>query len=95
MFLARVTGEVVSTIKHAVLAGRKELLAVPIDPRTLEPNAGATAVIALDFVGAGLGETVLVVDEGNAAALVTGLVDPPIRTMILGVVDEVRVGPAA
>jgi len=94
VFLARVTGEVVSTIKHPVLIGRKELLVVPLDPRTLEPAAGASAVIALDFVDAGKGETVLVVDEGNAAALVTGLPDPPIRTMILGVVDEVRIGPA-
>lgn len=94
MFLARVTGEVVSTIKHPVLVGRKELLVVPLDPRTLAPAPGASSVIALDFVDAGQGETVLIVDEGNAAALVTGLSDPPIRTMILGVVDEVRIGPA-
>jgi ethanolamine utilization protein EutN len=88
MFIARVTGEVVSTIKHPALVGRKELLVEPLDPRTLERSA--RAVIALDFVDAGFGEIVLVVDEGNAAALVTGLKDPPIRTMILGVVDEVR-----
>jgi ethanolamine utilization protein EutN len=91
MFLGRVTGEVVSTVKHAVLVGRKELLVAPLDPRTLEAS-GSPAVIALDFVDAGEGEVVLVVDEGNAAALVTGLADPPIRTMILGVVDEVRMG---
>jgi ethanolamine utilization protein EutN len=90
MFVGRVTGEVVSTIKHPVLTGRKELLVEPLDPRTL--RASGPAVIALDFVDAGLGETVLVVDEGNAAALVTGLKNPPIRTMILGVVDEVRMG---
>ena len=89
MFLARVTGEVVSTIKHATLRGRKALLVVPINPVTSE--ASGPAVIALDFVNAGLGETVLIVDEGNAAALVTGLENPPIRTMILGVVDEVRI----
>lgn len=88
MFIARVTGEVVSTIKHATLVGRKQLLIEPLDPRTMTPSA--RALIALDFVGAGIGETVLVVDEGNAAALVTGLADPPIRTMILGIVDEVR-----
>lgn len=90
MFLARVTGEVVSTIKHPVLAGRKELLVVPLSPKTLEPSG--TPLIALDFVDAGEGEVVLIVDEGNAAALVTGLADPPIRTMILGIVDEVRIG---
>jgi ethanolamine utilization protein EutN len=90
MFLARVTGEVVSTIKHATLRARKALLVVPINPVTSEPSG--PAVIALDFVNAGLGETVLIVDEGNAAALVTGLENPPIRTMILGIVDEVRIG---
>ena len=92
MFVGRVTGVVVSTIKHPVLVGRKELLVEPLDPRTLTPSGAA--IIALDFVGAGLGETVLVVDEGNAAALVTGLSNPPIRTMILGVIDEVRMGTA-
>ena len=90
MFIGRVTGEVVSTIKHPTLTGRKELLVEPLDPRTLE-RCGP-AVIALDFVDAGAGELVLIVDEGNAAALVTGLPNPPIRTMILGVVDAVRMG---
>ena len=91
MFIARVKGEVVSTIKHAALSARKALLVEPLNPVTMAP-AGAT-VIALDFVGAGLGETVLIVDEGNAASLVMGVPNPPVRTMILGVVDEVRIGP--
>ncbi len=90
MFVGRVTGEVVTSIKHPALTGRKQLLVEPLDPRTLE-RCGA-AVIALDFVDAGHGEIVLIVDEGGAAALVTGLSNPPIRTMILGVVDEVRMG---
>jgi len=91
MFIARVTGEVVATIKHAALAARKQLLVVPINPAT-RVESGAP-LIALDFVDAGLGDTVLIVDEGNAAALVTGMANPPIRTMILGVVDEIQFGP--
>lgn len=90
MFIARVDGEVVSTIKHPALSSRKELLVTPLDPHTMQPSGDS--VIALDFVDAGLGETVLIVDEGNAATLVTGIDNPPIRTMILGVVDEVRIG---
>lgn len=88
MFIARVTGEVVATVKHAALAARKQLLVVPINPFT-RAESGAP-LIALDFVDAGPGDTVLIVDEGNAAALVTGMANPPIRTMILGVVDEIR-----
>ncbi|MFN0150408.1 MAG: EutN/CcmL family microcompartment protein [bacterium] len=89
MFIARVTGEVVATIKHAALAARKQLLVVPINPVTRE--ASGASLIALDFVDAGFGDTVLIVDEGSAAALVTGLTNPPIRTMILGVVDEIQI----
>lgn len=92
MFIARVVGEVVSTIKHASLVGRKSLLVEPLDPKTMRTTG--PSVIALDFVSAGVGEVVLIVDEGNAAALVTGLADPPIRTMILGVVDAVRIAGA-
>ncbi len=93
MFIARVTGEVVATIKHAALVARKQLLVVPINPVTRE--ACGAALIALDFVDAGFGDTVLIVDEGSAAALVTGLANPPIRTMILGVIDEIQIDRAS
>ena len=86
MFLARVTGEVVATIKHPHLHARKLLIVAP------EPVAGrpvAPEVIALDTVDAGVGDRVLVADEGNAAAQVLGLPRGPVRTVVVGVVDEV------
>ena len=92
MFLARVSGEVVATIKHAHLAATKLLLVTP------EPVPGrppAPAVIAVDTVDAGPGDRVLVADEGNTAAQVLGLPRGPVRTVIVGVVDEVDVGPGA
>ena len=88
MFLARVTGEVVATIKHAHLARTKLLLVTP------EPVPGrplAPAVIAVDTVDAGPGDRVLVVDEGNSAAQVLGLARGPVRTVVVGVVDAVDV----
>ena len=86
MFLARVTGDVVATIKHPHLHGRKLLLVRP------EPTPGRPqppSVIAMDTVDAGLGDRVLVADEGNTAAQVLGMPRGPVRTIIVGVVDEV------
>jgi ethanolamine utilization protein EutN len=86
MFLARVTGHVVATVKHPHLADRKLLLVTP------EPVPGrppSPAVIALDTVDAGLGDRVLVADEGNAAAQVLGMPRGPVRTVVVGVVDAV------
>ncbi len=86
MFLGRVIGEVVSTVKHPSLHGRKILV---IDMLTPERKPVGESVLAIDSVDAGVGDFVLVVDEGSSAALVTGLSDPPIRTVVVGVVDSV------
>jgi len=85
MFLARVIGEVVSTIEHPSLRTRTLLI---IDRLDLNDAGTGNTQIAVDSVSAGVGDTVLVVDEGGSAALVTGLSDPPIRTVIVGVVDH-------
>jgi ethanolamine utilization protein EutN len=86
MFLARVVGEVVATIKHAELKAQKLLLV-----RGENPDGAATSrlMIALDTVDAGLGDRVLVADEGNSAAQVLGRGRGAVRTVIVGVVDEV------
>ena len=87
MFLARVIGNVVSTIEHESLRGSKILLVERVGAG-LEP-LGDTQ-LAIDSVDAGDGDLVLVVDEGGSAAMVTGQDDPPIRTVIIGVVDAVE-----
>ena len=86
MFLARVVGEVVATIKHAQLAGQKLLLVRGVDP---DGSATARLMIALDTVDAGPGDQVLVADEGNSAAQVLRRGRGAVRTVIVGVVDEV------
>ena len=85
MFLARVVGEVVATTKHPHLAAQRLLLvrAEPTPGRVQPPS-----VIAVDTVDAGIGDRVLVADEGNAAAQVLGKPRGPVRTVIVGVVDE-------
>ncbi len=85
MFVARVIGEVVSTIKHDALAGRKLLV---IEKLTEKGEPTGDSQLAVDSVDAGEGDMVLVMDEGSSAALVTGMDNPPIRTIIVGVIDS-------
>jgi microcompartment protein CcmK/EutM len=86
MFLGRVVGDVVATIKHSALQNRKLLLVQPLSGDG-QPTGRPT--IAVDAVDAGVGDHVLVVDEGNSAAQVLAERRGPVRTVVVGVVDEV------
>ncbi|HOX26157.1 MAG TPA: EutN/CcmL family microcompartment protein [Candidatus Krumholzibacteria bacterium] len=85
MILARVCGRLVSTIHHPSMTGRTLLVLDKLDARG-EPTGGY--VIAVDAVGAGAGETVLVLDEGNGARQVLGGADLPVRSVVVGIVDD-------
>lgn len=86
MKLARVVGTVVSTINVPVYEDRTLLLCDLVDPAG-QPTGGY--MIAVDVVGAGAGETVLLIDEGNSARQVLGLQVAPVRTLVVGIVDAV------
>jgi len=88
LFLARVIGDVVSTVKHESLRARK-LLIIERVGESGEP-LGDT-LLAIDSVDAGDGDIVLVIDEGGSAAMITGQKEPPIRTVIVGIVDRIDV----
>ncbi len=88
MILARVEGQVVATIKHAGYAGRRLLLLDRIDPAGL---ALGGYLVAVDTVSATVGQTVLVIDEGNSARQVLGEPDLPIRSVIVGIVDHAQI----
>jgi microcompartment protein CcmK/EutM len=85
--LARVVGEVVSTVKDPNLTGIKLLVLQPLTPRN-EP-AGRT-LVALDSVGAGVGEAVFFV-RGREAAYPFYPAEPPTDASIVGIVDEIDV----
>jgi len=85
MHVGRVVGEVVATIKHGDLKGQKLLLVQPVTP---EGGKTGRIAIAVDSVQAGLGDLVLVADEGNSAAQVLRRPRGAVRTVIVGVVDE-------
>jgi microcompartment protein CcmK/EutM len=84
--LARVTGTVVSTIDAPDFEDRTLLICDLLGPG-LEPAGGY--LIAVDTVGAGAGEVVLLMDEGNSARQILRAPDAPIRTLVVGIVDEV------
>lgn len=85
MILARVVGNVTSTIKIPALTGHKLLLVKPVSPSGAD--AGKT-ICALDTVQAGPGDMVLVLDEGNSARTILGDSGAPVRTVIAGIVDS-------
>ncbi len=85
MKIGKVAGTVVSTINHPFFDS-KTLLVCHILDGDGRPS-GYT--IAVDAVGAGAGETVLIVDEGNSARQIFGLTTGPVRAVIVGIVDAV------
>ena len=87
MYVARVIGSVVSTVKHPAYDRTKLMVVQPTDPDG-RPDGDTT--LAVDTVGAGPGETVLVLRQGAAAAQVLGVEEPPIRSIIVGIVDQVQ-----
>ncbi len=92
MKLCRVTGTLVSTAKHPAFVGHKLLYCQPLDEDGAEVGE---PLLAVDRVQAGVGDVVLVNQEGNGSRQLLGTVDGklPIRSVIVGVVDEVEVAP--
>ena len=87
MFLADVVGNVVSPVQCDFLNGRALLFVQPVTPR--DTPAG-NARIAIDTVGAGEGDRVLVIDEGNSGRQILGAGDVPVKTLIVGIVDHIE-----
>jgi ethanolamine utilization protein EutN len=87
MIIGRVLGEVVATRKHPSHEGRKILL---VQPLALDDSAKGEAVLALDAVDAGVGDRVLVAQEGYSAMTSVGRPNSPIDMSVIGVVDEIE-----
>jgi len=88
MQIARVVGTVVSTQKHPKFEGAKLLL---VQPLNLDDSPRGTALLAVDGVGAGVHETVLIVLEGRAAGEALGKKAAPVDAAIVGIVDAIDV----
>ncbi len=84
MYVGQVAGTVVATIKHEAFRGRKLLL---VDRLGLDNQPTGEYDICVDTVQAGVGDQVLVLDEGNGARQVLRFSEAPIRAVIVGIVD--------
>ncbi len=89
MFLAKIKGNIVSTQKDKFLVSQKLLLVQAID---LEGNfIGSKDWIALDLIDSGIGDTVLVAQEGDAVQQILGHKNSPANTMIIANVDDIDI----
>ncbi len=89
MFLGKIKGNIVATHKNNYLVGHKLLLVKPINLNN--EFIGDNEVIAVDLVDAGVGDIVLVVQEGDAVQQILGHNKAPIHTIIVAVVDNYEV----
>jgi len=89
MKLARVIGNVQSTVNHPVYEGSKIMIVQPLDD---DLNPDGDTFLAVDFVQAGPGDTVLVTVEGNAARQLFMNNNAPVHSVIEGIVDSVDKG---
>ena len=90
MQIAKVIGTVVSTQKNKKFDGAKLLL---VQPLNLDDTPRGNALLAIDGVGAGVDEKVLVVLEGRAAGEALGQKGAPVDAAIIGIIDTVSIAP--
>jgi ethanolamine utilization protein EutN len=88
MQIARVIGNVVATQKHRKFEGAKLML---VQPLNADDTPRGNALLAVDGVGAGVHEKVLVVLEGRAAAETVGRKGTPVDAAIIGIIDSVDI----
>jgi len=86
MQIAVVIGNVVSTLKHEAYEGRKLMLVQPLD---IDGKAKGNSTIAVDYVGAGQGDVVLVGAAPGLAPKVLQMEVCPVRELIMGVIDRI------
>jgi ethanolamine utilization protein EutN len=85
MFLARICGTAVATHKHVALEGCRLLVALRLEA---DGTTGAEPLLVLDWLGAGLGSTVVVSTDGDIVRKRTKLNTAPARLSVIGIVDR-------
>ncbi len=88
MIIGRVTGTVVADAK---IDGLKNLKLMIVTPEGPDGKKSGDSLIAVDTVQAGVGDRVMIIDEGGSANLALNSEGLPIRTIIAGIIDEVAV----
>ena len=85
MQLGLVVGNAISTIKHVSMEGQKLLV---IQPQLITGKPDGDPVLAVDMIGAGVGERVMMTSDGRGAREFLGVEATPVRWTIIGIQDE-------
>ncbi|ART78392.1 ethanolamine utilization protein EutN [Sutcliffiella horikoshii] len=87
MIIAKVTGSIVATTKAEKLKGKKLLIVTPLDMKNIEEDG--KPIVAIDTVGSGVGEVVLIVSGSSArqTEITNGV---PVDAAIVGIVDQIE-----
>ena len=91
MIIAKVVGTVISTIKHKAYHGYKLHIIQPMQLAGEATISADDSFLAIDSTQAGIGDTVLVMREGNGALQITKIENAPIISMIVGILDSVEI----
>ena len=83
MIIGKVVGSLFSTRKSEKLVGNKFMIVEPVESM----RSSGERIVAIDIIGAGVGEYVLVV-QGSAARIGCDMADAPIDAAIVGIIDE-------
>lgn len=86
MIIGRIAGEIYSTINHDFYNHKKLLV---VDKLKMDGSPSGDYLIAVDSVDAGVGENVLIVEEGNSARQIVDDPNAPIRSIIIGIIDDI------
>jgi len=85
--IGKVIGTVVAPVKHSFYEGKTILLVQPVDPRG---GADGRPVVAVDHAQAGVGDRVLIMEEGSSARFLFHDDHAPVRSLVVGVIDYVE-----
>ncbi|QFT91070.1 Ethanolamine utilization protein EutN [Bacillus sp. THAF10] len=88
MIIAKVVGSIVATTKAEKLTGKKLLIVTPLDMKSIEEDG--KPLVAIDTVGSGIGEVVLVV-SGSSARQTEATTGVPVDAAIVGIVDQIEI----
>ena len=88
MIVGKVCGSIDSTINHPFYENKRLLV---VDRLDLNQQPTGNYLIAIDSVDAGIGETVLIIDEGGSARQIVDDPYAPLRSIIIGIIDDVNV----
>ncbi len=90
MLIGKVTGNIAATLKHPVYKNQKLMNVAILTP---QKEMTGESVVAIDAVDAGIGDIVLITQEGRSAMAVVGQNEVPVRTVIVAVIDRIEFNP--